>query len=93
MLNYCKYSGPIVCKNEREREILKSILNTEDLKLHICEHATYVITNSKGQKFPLSSLEFASKSPRGYYVRDMFTSGIVYLNKDNVEVICSKKEC
>jgi len=94
MLKTCKHSNCAVCKNINERDVFKSILQTIHPEIYICEHAMYKITNSKGWEFILPSLEYITKGSRAYFVRDIYTAFVIYLNRDNFEVVCSKEgEC
>ena len=90
----CEHSNCAVCADIKEREVFKFILKTIHPDTYICKNARYQITNHNGAKFLISSLEFTSETEDGYYVRDMFTSEMIKLNKDNLQVMCIKKgEC
>lgn len=94
MLKTCKHSDCAVCKKIKEREIFCSILQTVHPEMFMCENAMYRITNKEGWKFIIYSLDCVVKSQKSYFVQDFYTSSIIYLNKDNFEVLCTKDgEC
>ena len=87
----CKHSNCAICvsNSKKEREVLKKVLKRLHPEIYICKHVFYKITNNYGQEFILSSLEQVAEGKKGYFVKDMYTSEIIYLRKENVEVICS----
>lgn len=83
-----------VCTDISERKVFKSILEKLYPETYICKHAMYKITNFNGGEFILPSLEYISECRKGYFITDIYTSMVIYLNKDNFEVLCSKTgEC
>ncbi len=94
MFKTCEHSDCAVCLKLEEREIFKSILKNRHPDLYICPHSAYKITNSDGNYFIIPSLECVSKSNKGYFVLDFYTSMRIFLNRENFEVICSNNtEC
>ena len=97
MLFPCEYQNCAVCHNLKEREILEGIFETDLSKASIlCRQAMYKVTNADGAEFVLPSLDGIKKGPSSgrYYVHDMYTANIIYLNKNNFKILCSKEgEC
>ena len=95
MLYPCKFQNCAVCHNLREREILESVFgeNSPEAKM-LCRQATYKITNADGVEVILPTLDGVIKGQNGYYVHDMCTPNIIYLNKNNLKILCSQEgEC
>ena len=95
MLCPCKFQNCVVCHNLREMEILKSIFeeNSPETKM-LCRQAMYQITNADGAGFILPTLDGVTKGQNGYYVHDMCTPNIIYLNRNNLKILCSQEgEC
>lgn len=94
MLQECKHSNCAVCKHKEERDVFKYILGQRYPDFFLCEHAMYKVTNSDGGEFILASLEFVLRGKNGFFVRDVFSTKTIFLNKDNLKVVCSKEgEC
>ena len=96
MFKLCKHQGKAVCTNINEREVFKSILKNIHPETYICENAAYAIKSFIGKEmFIITSLGFVKNSSKGYFVRDMYTGNYIFLNRNNVTIVCLKqgKEC
>ena len=93
MLKPCKYSDCAVCHKIENRDFFKSILKILHPEVYICEHAIYKITSANGQEIILSSLDYILKGRVEYFIRDIYTGDIIYLNKNNFQVMCSTEKC
>jgi len=91
MLKACKHSNCAVCKQIKERDIFKQILEKVYPEIYICEHAMYQITNSEGAKFIIPSLDCICDGKQGYYVIDVYTGRYIYIKDNNFELLCSKQ--
>lgn len=86
----CVHSGCAVCKQLKDREFFKSILQTSYPDVFLCEHAMYKIVDCTVVPNPLYSLDGISKGKNGYFIQDMYSARPIYLDKQNVVVLCSK---
>lgn len=93
MSKICIHLNCAVCENIEQRDIFKSILKILYPEVYICKYAVYQIANENGKKFTIPSLDSLSKGKLGYFIEDIYTSKIIFLNKDNFEVVCTQKEC
>lgn len=93
MLKPCKYSDCAVCHKIENRDVFKSILKSSYPDVCICEHAIYKVTSANGQDFILPSLDYILKGRVEYFIRDIYTAKIIYLNKNNFQVMCSTENC
>lgn len=91
MLKTCVHQNCAVCTDIKKRELFKSILGTSTPDIYVCEHAVYRVKNSDGDKFTLQSLDGICKGTSGCYVQDLYTANIIFLNKENFEILCSKE--
>ena len=91
MLKTCVHQNCAVCTDIGDRELFKSILKTSTPDVYICKHAVYNITNFDGGEFILRSLYGICKGTSGCYVHDMYTANLIFLNKENFKILCSKK--
>ena len=96
MFKLCKHQGKAVCTNIKERDVFKSILQNIHPETYICKNAAYAIKSFLGNEmFIITSLGFVNNSSKGYFVRDMYTGNYIFLNRNNVTVVCLKqgREC
>ena len=91
MFKLCKYQNCAVCNEIKDREVFKYILKTVHPETYVCKNAAYAIKSFLGGEFIISSLEFVKHGSNGYYVLDMYTGRVLYLNANNVTIICTKQ--
>lgn len=92
MLKACIHSNCAVCKQVKDRDLFKVILQEMYPDVYLCEHAMYkILCNSEKNFIIIPSLGEISCTNKGYLIKDIFTGVPIYLNSDNFEVICSKE--
>ena len=91
MFKLCKYQNCAVCNEIKDREVFKYILKTVHPETYVCKNAAYAIKSFLGGEFIIPSLEFVKHGSNGYYILDMYTGGVIYLNTNNVTIICTKQ--
>lgn len=91
MFKACIHSNCAVCKRIEERDVFKMILQKMHPEVFICEHAMYKVLNSDRNFIIIPNLTDISCTNRGYFIKDIITGIPIFLNENNLEVICSKQ--
>ena len=91
-MKLCKFQNSAVCSSLEYRQLFKNIFQIMNPDVYICPHAKYRVKGIQGNYNYIEDLYFVDHEKGKYWVTDIITSDLIFLSKDNFEIICCSEE-